>query len=353
MSVNLHKNIFYLFFIITVNFIFISSYTEEFPFYQDIQREIVDSVCNNNTIFCPMFSAIEDIFSSIQNEEIRIFNDLYDYLLVEYNNIYARDMICDENLDFFEQDDKFEIKFNNCNVLIEGKIGYRNPDISSVDFDTFLSELKFNSISFYVTKSSFGEMKVEFIENPKKYNYNRKDAIFSSQIVNLTYQMNDLMDKVFDGFKKKINDTISINNINSTILSEALNHFQHQFTFFNGPGIMEETKNITYIFYSKFDFDSFVHINHKYFFSWMNVTFEYALNHNISYNVGYFIIDNFVFEENTENKNIYNGYGNKIATRYPEFNNDNNDDIWKTIINDFKDNLNSKDKYNFKLLIIK
>ena len=340
MSINLNKNIFYLLFILTVNFIIISSYTEQFPFYDDNQRAIVNSVCKNGNIYCSMVSAIEDIFSSIQNEEIRaIDNDYCGILCIEYNNIYARDMICDDTLDYKYEDNKFEVIFNNCNVLIEGKIAYKNEDISAVNFDTFLSELKFKSINFYVPKGSNGEMEIKFIENIKKYNYNRKDAIFTSEVVNLTEQMDNLMDKVLDGFKKKINDTISTLGYGK-ILPGTLNHFQRKFTYFQGPGIKEEKKNVTYIYYSKFDFDSFVHINHKYFFSWMNVTFEYALNHNISYNVGYFIIDNFVFEENTENKNIYNGYGNKIATRYPEFNNDNNDDIWKTIINDFKDNLN-------------
>ena len=73
-------------------------------------------------------------------------------------------MICDDTLDYKYEDNKFEVIFNNCNVLIEGKIAYKNEDISAVDFDKFLSELKFKSINFYVPKGSNGEMEVKFIE---------------------------------------------------------------------------------------------------------------------------------------------------------------------------------------------
>ena len=48
------------------------------------------------------------------------------------------------------------------------------------------------------------------------------------------------------------------------------------------------------------------------------ISFEYALNHNISYHEGYFIIENFVFEEDYKNDNKYNVYGYNITHKNPQ-----------------------------------
>ena len=71
----------------------------------------------------------------------------------------------------------------------------------------------------------------------------------------------------------------------------------------------------------------------------MNVTFEYSLNHNITYNEGYFIINNIIFEERT---NMNNSYNNSNITKKSEVFNylKNKDDIWETIIEDFKKTFN-------------
>ena len=350
MLININQNVFYLLFILAINFIIIISYSEEFPFYDDKQIEILyDSCKNKNPIFCSMFSAIEDIFTSLQNEKIESEESSYcDILCIQYNNVYARDIMCDDNIETKEfidcdedEDYLFEIKFNNCKVLIEGTISYRNSDISKIDFVTFLSELKFDSIIFRLDNEIENEIEVSYIENENKYNYNRIEAIFSSEIENITNKMDDIMNTIYDNYKSKISEKLDTNE-QKEVFSNTIKVFRNKFSYFRGPRIMDENiKNITYIAFNDFEYDLSVNINSKIFFPWMNVSFEYALNHNISYHEGYFIIENFDFEEDSRKDNKYNGYGYNISYKYPQFSNDiDNNDIWKTIINEFKYNLN-------------
>lgn len=337
-----NKNIFSLLLVLIINFIIISSYNEEFPFYNEQQQKLINDACNKNTIFRPMSLAIEDIFTSIENELITISNEEYYYgFSIHYNNIYARDIICDDNIEIDDDNgDIFIMKFNNCNVLIEGRISYKNSDITTVDFGTFLSELKFKSIIFNKRQNLEGDMEVIFDNSSLKYNYNRNHAIFSSEIMNMTEQMDDIMDKIFDKFIEMIYDKLDINMELSKILIDTINNFNKEFSYFKGPGIYDAKKNITYIAYNNFDYESFVHIKQKIFFSWMRVTFEYALNHNVIFNEGYFTINQFVFEEDLNKDNRYDNCS--LSNQSNSFNNlDNGKDIWNTIFNDFKFRLNN------------
>lgn len=343
------KNAFYLSYfllILIINLIIISSSNEEFPFYSKQQNEILDYACNHsNIIFCPMKAAIEDIFISIQNEEIPINDNEYycDILCIKYKNIFARDMICDDYLEYSvikeKNDDEFyQVKFNNCNVLIEGELNYKNSDISLVNFGSFLSELKFDSIIFINNKGLKNGMEVLFENSTKKFNYNRNDAIFSSEILDMNEQMDNIMNEIFDKFLDKINDKII--KTQGNVLQESLYNLKNEyFSYFAGKGINEKNKSVTYIAYNDFNYDSFIHINNKFFFSWINVTFEYALNHNIIFNEGYFVINNIMFNEEIDKPNIYDS--RTISDYYAAFNNlTENQDILKTIINDFEQKLN-------------
>ena len=341
---NNNKNIFQLL-IILINSVFVLSYNEEFPFYEPSQKNILINSCNEiNKIFCPMTSAIEDIFTSIQTEEIIADNNDYYYnIYIQYHNIYARDIIC-ENIDITpktknEEKDSYSIIFNNCNVLIEGKISYKNEEVATVDFGPFLSELKIDSITFSNYKSDKEIMRVEFKNSTQKYNYNRKEAIFSSGISNMTEQMDDLMDIIYDKYINLINDKIETNRDRNKILYDTINDFSNNFSYFPGLGLFNEIKNVSYIYYTNFNYEYFIHIKNKIFFDSMNVNFEYALNNNITYNEGKFVINNFIFEKDTSKDNNYNN--SYLTQKEADFNNlDNKDNIWDTILNDFKSKLN-------------
>ena len=336
------NNILCFLLIISINFIFISAYNEDFPFYSKQQSEKLELACNHtNIIFCPMKMAIEDIFYSIQNEEIPIKIDEHNcnVLCLQYKNIFARDMICDDDLEVLlikekYDDELYQIKFKNCNVLIEGEISYKNSDISSVNFGTFLSELKFDSISFINSRELKYRMNIIFENSTQKYNYNRNDVIFSSEILDMNEQMDNIMNEIFDKFINQINEKNAKNLGN--ILHESINYLKNEdFSYFHGPGIYDKIKNVTYIAYNDFKYDSFIFVNNKIFFSWMNVTFEYALNHNVIFNEGYFVINNIVFTEDQDMSNIYDSC--IISDNYAGFNNLNESiNISKTIINEFK-----------------
>ena len=154
----------------------------------------------------------------------------------------------------------------------------------------------------------------------------------------MTEQMDLIMEQIFGDFINKIYDKISLSE-RSSILYETIGKYSGYFSYFNTNGIFDEKKSITYISYSKFDNECNVHIKDKVFLCWMNITFEYALNHNVTYNEGYFVINNIIFEERTNVNNSYNYCS--ISNKSDAFNYlENKEEIWETIISDFKKTLN-------------
>lgn len=351
-----NKNIFFSLFILITNIIIIFSYNEEFPFYEEAQKKNLDKACKEiSPIFCPMTAAIEDIFSTIQNDEIIIPKDEYycDILCIQYSNIFARDIIC-ENIETSPstlkkdclsengEENSYEVKFNNCNVLIEGKISYRN-NYTSIDFGPFLSELKFKSIIFYYSKEFKGRLNLKYVNNTQNYNYNKNNSIFSSEILDMYEQMDTIMDKIFEKYIEKIVEKSEILNEKSNTLLNTLGIFKSEFSYFEGPRLKDPKKGVTYISYRDFEYDLYIHINGKIFFSYMNVSFEYALNYNVTYNNGYFIIKNFVFQEDTYNYNIYEDHDIKDIEKRANFDDlypDQKIGLWETIIGDFKNKFN-------------
>jgi hypothetical protein len=329
-----NNNIFASLLIFIISFIKISPYNDEFPFYNQKQKEEINEMCEQNKIICPMASAIEEIFSSIQKEEIPVKDEMFcDILCILYTNVYARDIIFDEHIQINPSNNS--ITLNNCIILIEGKISYKNSDITSVDFGTFLSELKIESITFYKKRNKDGEIMANFTGGTKRYNYNKNNAIFSSEILNMTEQMDYIMENIYEKYLNKINEKIIINSEMGQILTNTLKKLENTYSFYEGPGIYDEKKNITYISYIKSNYEKYVHLNGIIFFSSIKVNFEYALNNNITYNEGYFVIDNIIFEEKESVENRYEKC--TIFDKSNSFDNlKNKEDIWNTIFEDFK-----------------
>ena len=95
--------------------------SEKYHFYTKSQKEILEDACINNTVFCNMMLAIEDIFYQIQEEEIPVPNLYCNKLCLLYNNIRARDMLC-ESVEAKNISNSNFIIFENCNVLLSGEI---------------------------------------------------------------------------------------------------------------------------------------------------------------------------------------------------------------------------------------
>ena len=345
------KNLYIILLFFQLNIDYILSKSSDFPFLEDAQQKILDDACLNiHPIFCPMSKAIEQIFLYVQNELISSNNNnLYsDLVNIQYNNVYGRDIIC-ENINPFidnstSDEIKYKIQFIDCNVLIEGNIILNNADYSSINFGIFLSELKFDTITFCQNKTTpKGELDVLFeYNNEKLFNYNRNESFFISSFKELLrFQMDDIMKNIFENYMERIKIRTKVEEGKISYLSDKLNVFNKEISLISGPPLNSINKSVTYIAYNNFNYENYINVNGKVFLNELNVSFEYALNNNITYNEGFFVLKNITFDENVTNKNIYD---DELYESKADFNNyleeTNIKFIWNTIFNDFKDKLN-------------
>lgn len=325
---------------------------DEYPIYLKWQRELLESTCYHSPIICPMILAIEDIFKQIQKEEIKIVNNNCNSLCISYNNIHARDIICD-NLTVLLTSSSAEIKFGNCNVLISGEIGYENNDYKSFNFGPFLSELKFSSISFNHF-SNLEMIDLTYEKSEVKYKYDSSRSLFQSWREDLKEQMNDILEAVYEEYINKLKEKLEPSLEKEDILESTKKQLFDTFSYFKGgPNLFDEVKNVTYISYESLSttYKDVIIIKNKIYFYNMVVNFQYALNYNVTFNDGYFIIRNVCFEGDENKKNNYFNVNVEEMIKVADFNSlKNSNEIWKVIINDFTTKFNeykiSKDNNN-------
>ena len=340
-----HTNIFLIFALFLL--LYKSNCAEKYNFYRQWQREKLEKACKNEPIFCNMMLAIEDVFYQIQEEEIRIENIFCDQFCLLYNNIRARDMLCEtietnttkiEGLTY-----SHEIIFRNCSVLLSGEIGYDNKNYKPIMLGNFLSELKFDSLTFNHTTGS-KSMELNFENATVKYNYDRNSSWFQSWEINLKSQMDDILESVYDDLIMKIRDKLIPELRRPNIFDETLHRLFEQYTIFkNSVRLFDKTKKLTYLSYNKTYMVSKEQliIKDKIFLHNFMVYFEYALNYNITYNDGSFLIRNLCFEADEHKDNNY--YDEEISemTKFGDFNKYNNSlELWEVIVNDFKKKFN-------------
>ena len=322
----------------------ISENINDNSFYLDWQRKILESNCTrNNGVFCPMIIAIADIFKQIQQEEIEANSkNVCIDLCLTYNNIHARDMLC-ENLNTKYESSTGEIIFGNCSVLISGEIGYENKDYKNINFGTFLSELYIPSMTFsHIEKVD--RMEFNYENASVKFNFDNSRAVFKSMNENLTEHMEEILNIVYDEFINKIEDKIKPILSRNDILIDTNKKIYESFTYFeNGPKLFDENKNVTYLSYNKIDHVGKIILKEKIIFYNLQIDFQYALNNNITYNEGLFVLKNVDFEANEGINNIYFHENVQDMYKIANFNNlklNNTNELWELIINDFKKKFN-------------
>ena len=322
----------------------ISENINDNSFYLDWQRKILESNCTrNNGVFCPMITAISDIFKQIQQEEIEANSkNVCIDLCLTYNNIHARDMLC-ENLNTKYESSTGEIIFGNCSVLISGEIGYENKDYKNINFGTFLSELYIPSMTFsHIEKVD--RMEFNYENASVKFNFDNSRAVFKSMNENLTEHMEEILNIVYDEFINKIEDKIKPILSRNDILIDTNKKIYESFTYFeNGPKLFDENKNVTYLSYNKIDHAEKIILKEKIIFYNLQIDFQYALNNNITYNEGLFVLKNVDFEANEGINNIYFHENVQDMYKIANFNNlkiNNTNELWELIINDFKKKFN-------------
>ena len=130
-----------------------------------IQPEILHKLYEINekedNIFSSMTEAIKYSLNSLK-ADLKSYpsNECRDTLCLEYQNAYAREIICqsldNKNTQYIQSDERFAIILTNCTFFINNI--------------AFLSEIYFDKIYFYQNKiNTKGELNIEF-EYDKAYN---------------------------------------------------------------------------------------------------------------------------------------------------------------------------------------
>ena len=302
--------------------------------------------------FCSMSEAIKYSLNSIK-ADLKSFpsSECIDKLCLRYENIYARDIICqDSDIQNKENqsvqiDERFLIFLTNCTFFITGSLYLTEEKNIIFNYNSFLSEIYFNKIYFYQNKiSTKGELYIEF-EYDNTYNeafkYNKSDIIFNMRDTNLLAKMDNILKEIIDNY---INVFISIIQIDENTkitqikyLNEIINKYSKGYSLLDS-NVTDDKNNITYIAYNEMKYDSFINIKNKLFIPHLYVTFEYALNYNITYNEGDLTFDNVTISLLKNDNEDYFGNINISA----EFNNLIYDEekyyIWNVINNDFYNN---------------
>ncbi len=334
------------FLIIITTFIILiisSKSQEEFSFFTKQQKELLSNSCQKNSVFCPMTTAIENIFNQIKEEEIQIQLECIN-LCLRYNNILVRDMLCKE-LDITDSS-SYTITLRNCSVLISGEIEFENKGYKVVKFGNFLSEFLIDSLSF-TKDENLKNFIFSYQNSTKKFNYDTTRAVFKSSDEDLISQMNDILDEVYDKFlKQMIKNSDQRFNI-ANYFDKAKNQIIEDFSLFKEKGITinSKKKNVTYLLFTNLNPLEEIQIRNKYIFYNMNVTFEYALNYNVTYNEGYFIVKYICFENDESKNNNY--FEQKVSdmVKKADFDIlDNSKDIWEIIFDEFKKKFNEAKK---------
>lgn len=308
---------------------------EEFLFLLRWERDMILRACQRSGYYCALIYAINDIIKQIQEEDITVKNNQCLNLCLQYNNIRARDITC-QSLRTVQSLSIYEIELLNCTVLLSGNIGYENKDYKEINFGRFLSELKISSLTF-ITTDKTERIKFKYENFTVKYNYDKTKVFFNSWTENMNEQMEYILDKVYDEFISKIKEKSEPVLSRENIFIETEKNLAEKFSFLKGPSLFDEIKNVTYISYTKLTHTAKIIIKDKIFFNNFVVNFEYALNNNVTYNMGLFSFRNLCFEADEQKSNIY--YYKNIddiikQSDFMKLNNSN--EIWEVIIDDFK-----------------
>ena len=350
-----NKNFILLILIIVFNQIYISSKDLYFPIIQEKHLVKLNKICKEeNSIFCSMTEAIKYALNSTKLESKSYPKNCTNLFCLYYQNVYSPNIICDDVEAKIEEDEhqknlsiisdgKYLISFINCSAIFNGALSLKKNETETIIYYiNFLSEINFDKINFYQNKrSTKGELNITFeynLTHEDTLNYDRYDTIFSMTVVDLKEQMNNILIEILDNYKNDLNSKIEIDEnqqlTQMKYLSEIIKKYSKGYSLFNFR-IDEGENNITYIAYDNIEYKSFVNIKNYIFIPNLLVSFEYALNYNITYNEG-----NLTFENVSISRiNERNDYFGNIINKNAEFNNILNEEesslIWNVINNDF------------------
>ena len=295
----------------------------------------LNKICKEHEILCPMVDAIKYSLKIIKSysKTYEIYPDISE---LKYQNAKSLFLLCENitlNIEKFEEnkDEKYSITFNNCESKFMGQLFIMDEGI------TFLSSLFFYKIIFVKRKLAInGELNLllEYDQDINK-TYYYDSSIFSDYYL---HQMDTIMEYIFSNYTSNFKYNVELNEnllaSQTKYLNDIINKFTKQYSLFD-PEIDDNHHNITYIGYNIFTWDSLININNYIYLSNLSVTFEYALDYNITYNEGSFVLDYMNFSK-IQKDEIYLG---NIIYKEPNFDNimplEESNNIWKIIKYEF------------------
>ena len=299
----------------------------------------LNKICKEHEILCPMVDAIKYSLKIIKSysKTYEIYPDISE---LKYQNAKSFFLLCENitlNIEKFEEnkDEKYSITFNNCESKFMGQLFIIDEGI------TFLSSLFFYKIIFVKRKLAInGELNLllEYDQDINKTYYYDSSIFSDYPETDYLHQMDTIMEYIFSNYTSNFKYNVELNEnllaSQTKYLNDIINKFTKQYSLFD-PEIDDNHHNITYIGYNIFTWDSLININNYIYLSNLSVTFEYALDYNITYNEGSFVLDYMNFSK-IQKDDVY--LGNII---YKESNFDNimpieeSNNIWKIIKYEF------------------
>ena len=312
--------------------------SNDIPIIEPQHLEKLYEICKNeNYLFCSITEAIKHSLF-ISRIDYKSFPEKNEEIInLRYENVYTPNLIC-ENLEAKIEEEKILISLLNCTVIASGALILRNNTEIIYHYKSFFSELYFKKLNFYQNKrSTKGELNVTFDYNEDfsdSYNFDKTDPIFDLSPNNLLIKMNEILKQVLKNYiynlksKIEIDENLQISQIK--YLSEINSKFAKGYNLFNFE-IDENKNNITYIGYNDIQYKDFINIKNKIFIPYLFVSFEYALNFNITYNEG-----NFTFENVTISRNTEEDYFGSLINKNADFNSmEESNIIWNIINSNF------------------
>lgn len=284
--------------------------------------------CQKHSLFCPMNEAIEKVFYIYQYEENNLNikeKETETEIQVISSNIHFLEPKC-FSVYYYVNDTHYYIKKFNCSVLVISKLDIGKKYNNIVYFNNFLMELLIKEMIF-ATKIGEHEININFTFQNETINYNKNEPLFNIPLIK--NQIEKEFERIGNDLKKLYMDDLT----NKFLLSDADTNLERVFNFLyrNGPFFFYQEYNITYLSYDSFVYNYYIIDSDTIFISNLSVVFEYAIDYNIDYNEGLFIISDFIY---TKNKDFSN------STRSFEFIANTELDICKQnfILNKFYEN---------------
>ncbi len=282
--------------------------------------------CKNHSIFCPMNEAIEKVFYIYQYEENNLnIKENETEIQVISSKIHFLEPKC-FNISYHVNNTHYFIKKKDCSVLIISILDIGKQYNNIVYFNNFLMELLIKEMVF-ATKIGEHEININFTFQNEPINYNKNEPLFNIPLIK--NQIEKEFKRIGNDLKKLYMDDLT----NKFLLSDADTNLERVFNFLyrNGPFFFSQEYNITYLSYDSFVYNYFIIDSDTIFISNLSVVFEYAIDYNIDYNEGLFIISDFIY---TKNKDFSNSTRSFEFIAYTEL------DIYKQnfILNKFYEN---------------